>query len=171
MAVFESAPLDEDVELAGHFRATLWVSSTSPDADFYVALRVMDGEREILYQTRDAASVAPLTWGCLKASHRVLDPVRSTTERPWHTHRREDARPLRPDEVVKVDVEMLVATGRIAAGHRLRIEISPAEGRGTNPDWQRAYDDSYHRKAVNRIFTGGALPSSITIPVVPRHSR
>jgi len=168
MAVFESAPLDEGIELAGHFRATLWVSSTSSDADLYVALRVMDGEKEVAYQTRDPESVAPLTWGCLKVSHRVLDPERSTAERPWHTHRREDAMPLLPDEVVKVEVEMMAATGRVAAGHRLRVEISPAEGRGANPDWERGYDDAYHRGAVNRLFTGGAFPSSVTIPVVPR---
>jgi len=169
MAVFESAPLDEDIELAGHFRASLWVSSTSEDADLYVALRVMDGEKEILYQTRDPQSVAPLTWGCLKVTHRALDSQRSTAERPWHTHRREDAMPLLSEEIVKVDVEMMAATGRIAAGRRLRLEISPAEGRGisADPGWERAYDESYHREAVNRVFTGGVFPSSITIPVVP----
>ncbi|MFF4442590.1 CocE/NonD family hydrolase [Streptomyces sp. NPDC001621] len=169
MAVFESAPFDEDIELAGHFRATLWVASTSADADFFVTLRVMDGEREVTYQTRDPESVAPLTWGCLKASHRVLDPERSTTERPWHTHRREDALPLLPGEVVKLDVEMMAATGRIAAGHHLRIEISPAEV-GANPDWERDYDDSYHQGAANRVFTGRLFPSSITLPVVPRQA-
>jgi hypothetical protein len=168
MAVFESAPLEEDIELAGHFRATVWVSSTSADADLYVALRVMDGEREVTYQTRDPKSVAPLTWGCLKVSHRALDLERSTPERPWHTHRREDAMPLVPDEVVKADVEMMAATGRVKAGHRLRVEISPAEGRGATPGFERDYDDSYHREAVNRVFTGGVFPSSITIPVVPR---
>jgi predicted acyl esterase len=169
MAVFESAPFGENIELAGHFRASLWVSSTSEDADLYVALRVMDGEKEILYQTRDPQSVAPLTWGCLKVTHRALDSQRSTAERPWHTHRREDAMPLLSEEIVKVDVEMMAATGRIAAGRRLRLEISPAEGRGisADPGWKRAYDESYHREAVNRVFTGGVFPSSITIPVVP----
>jgi predicted acyl esterase len=133
MAVFESAPLGEKIELAGHFRATLWVSSTSADADLFVALWVMNGEEEVYYQTRDPESVAPLTWGCLKASHRVLDSKRSTAERPWHTHKREDAMPLVPGEVVRVEVELMAATGRIPAGHHLRVEISPAEGRGANP--------------------------------------
>ncbi|MDB4966271.1 MAG: hydrolase [Myxococcales bacterium] len=166
MAVFESAPLEEDIELAGHFRATLWVSSTSNDADLYVVLRVMNGDKEVPYQTHDPEPGAPLTWGCLKVSHRALDPERSTAERPWHTHRRDDARPLLEGDVVKVEVEMMAATGRIAAGHRMRVEISPAQGGGANPVWERAYDDSYHRGSVNRVFTGGALPSSITIPVV-----
>jgi predicted acyl esterase len=69
--------------------------------------------------------------------------------------------------VAYVEVELMAATGRILAGHHLRVEVSPAEGRGANPLWERDYDDSYHRGAVNRIFTGGVFPSSITIPVVP----
>ena len=167
MAVFEWAPLDNDIELAGHFRASLWVSSTSTDADVFVALRVMDGEDEVTYQTRDPGSRAPLTWGCLKISHRALDAERSTTERPWHTHRRQDGMPVTPGDVVKVEVEMMGATGRVKAGHRLRVEISPAEG-GATPGFERDYDESYHRNAVNRVFMGGVFPSSITIPRVPK---
>ncbi|RFU27536.1 hypothetical protein B7463_g8808, partial [Scytalidium lignicola] len=170
MAVFESAPLDEDVELAGHFRATIWVASTSSDADVFVALRIMEGDREVPYPTRDPKSVAPLTWGCLKVSHRALNLELSTAERPWHTHQRADCLPLSPDDIVKVEVEMMAATGRIPAGRRLRVEISPAEGRGGLPGWERAYDESYHRQAINRIFTGGLHASSITIPVVPRQA-
>ncbi|KAF4426695.1 X-Pro dipeptidyl-peptidase C-terminal non-catalytic domain-containing protein [Fusarium austroafricanum] len=47
-AIFESEPLSEKLDLAGHFRATLWVSSSSSDADIYIATRVMDGDREVL---------------------------------------------------------------------------------------------------------------------------
>jgi hypothetical protein len=168
MAVFESSPLDEDLEMAGHFRATLWVSSTSVDADLFVALRVMDGDTEVSYPTRSPDSAAPLTWGCLKVSHRALDPERSTAERPWHTHRLEDTKLLTPGEVVKVEVEMMAATGHVRAGRRLRVEISPAEGPGATPGFERDYDESYHRHAVNRVFTGGVVPSSVTIPVIPR---
>ncbi|PTB60591.1 hypothetical protein M431DRAFT_477055 [Trichoderma harzianum CBS 226.95] len=165
---FESAPLEEALELVGHFRATLWVSSTTSDADVFVALRVMDGEREVPYRTYETGSAAPLTWGCLKVSRRVTDPERSTTERPWHTHRREDARPLVPGGVVKIDVEIMPATGRVLKGHRLRVEISPVEALGCPPGWEREYDASYHAGATNRILTGVSFPSSITIPVVPR---
>jgi predicted acyl esterase len=168
MAVFETAPFDTDLELAGHFRASLWVASTSSDADLFVSLRVLDGDREVPYGTHEPNPLAPLTWGCLKVSRRALDPVRSTEERPWHTHRREDAQPLAPGDVVKVEVELLPATARIPAGRRLRIEISPAEKEGSVSAWARAYDESYHRGAVNRVFTGGPLPSSVTLPVIPR---
>ena len=170
MAVFDSAPFEQDIELAGHFRASLWVSATSTDADLFVALRVMDGDNEVSYQTRNPGSAAPLTWGCLKLSHRTLDPLRSTTERPWHTHRREDATPITPGDVVGVQIEMMAATGRVKAGHHLRVEISPAEGGGATPGFERDYDESYHRNAVNRVFTGVVFPSSITIPQVPKRS-
>ncbi|KAL5088200.1 hypothetical protein Trisim1_006871 [Trichoderma cf. simile WF8] len=168
MAVFESAPLEEDLELVGHFRATLWVSSTTSDADVFVALRVMDGGREVPYRTYETGSTAPLTWGCLKVSRRATNPQRSTVERPWHTHQREDAQPLVPGEVVKIDVEIMPATGRVLKGHRLHVEISPVEGPGCPPGWEREYDASYHAGATNRILTGPSFPSSITIPVVPR---
>jgi predicted acyl esterase len=167
-AVFESASLQEELELTGHFRATLWVSSTSSDADIYVALRVMDGEREVPYRTREPGSVAPLTWGCLKVSHRALDPQQSTTERPWHTHRREDAQLLSPIDVVPVEIELMPATGRIPVGRRLRLEVLPAEAPGGIPGFERSYDESYHHGAVNRIPTGQIYASSVTIPVVPR---
>jgi hypothetical protein len=167
MAVFDTAPFEQTVELAGHFRSTLWVSSSSTDADLFVALRVLDGDEEVPYPTRDPGSQAPLTWGCLRVSHRALDPERSTAERPWHPHRREDAMRLVPDEVAKIEIELLPATARIAAGHRLRLEVSPAEGRGAPPGWSRGYDETYHRGAVNRIFTGGSLGSSLVVPVVP----
>ncbi|PNP49576.1 hypothetical protein THARTR1_09898 [Trichoderma harzianum] len=67
MAAFESAPLEQDVELVGHYRAMLWVSSTTSDADVCVALRIMDGEREIPYRTYDTVSAAPLTWDASKS--------------------------------------------------------------------------------------------------------
>ncbi|KAL6830102.1 Alpha/Beta hydrolase protein [Trichoderma camerunense] len=158
----------ETSNLVGHFRATLWVSSTTSDADVFVALRVMDGEREVPYRTYETGSAAPLTWGCLKVSRRATDPERSTAERPWHTHRREDAQSLVPGEVVKIEVEIMPATGRVLKGHRLRVEISPVEGPGCPPGWEREYDASYHAGATNRLLTGASFPSSITIPVVPR---
>lgn len=171
MAVFESGPLPETLELAGHFRATLWVASTTADADIFVAIRVMEGDREVQYQTRAPGTRAPLTLGCLKVSHRATDPTRSSKERPWHTHREEDALPLSLDEVVKIDVELLAATGSILKGRRFRVEISPVEGPGGIPGWERAYDESYHRGAVNSIFTGGLYASSITIPVISGQSK
>jgi len=172
---FLSDLLIEDIELAGHFTATLWVSSTSFDMDVYVALRVIGPDGiEVPYAIYARRSKAPVTWGCLKVSQRMLDPVLSTKDRPWHTHRRSDRATLRSsNEILRIEVELMPATARIPAGHRLRLDVQPVEGEGGFLDAQgrparRAYDPSYHAGAENRIHTGNEYPSSIRLPVVTR---
>ena len=174
---FLSDVLVEDLELAGHFTASLWVSSTSFDLDVYVALRVIgpDGA-EIPYAVYARRSKAPVTWGCLKVSQRKIDPIRSTIDRPWHTHRRLDRALLgSPDEIVQIEVELMPATARISLGNRLRLDVQPVEGEGGFLDAQghparRAYDPSYHHGAENRIHTGREFPSSLRVPIVKRPS-
>jgi predicted acyl esterase len=172
---FLSDSLVEDIELAGHVTATLWVSSTSFDMDVYVALRVIGPDGiEVPYAVYARRSKAPVTWGCLKVSQRMLDPVLSTIDRPWHTHRRADRALLSSsDEIVRIEVELMPATARIPAGHRLRVDVQPVEGEGGFLDAQsrparRAYDPSYHNRAENRIHTGNKYTSSIRIPLVTR---
>ncbi len=174
---FLSDVLVEDLELAGHFTTTLWVSSTSFDMDVYVALRVIgpDGV-EVPYAVYARQSKAPVTWGCLKVSQRKLDLIRSTIDRPWHTHRNLDQQLLgSPDGIVQIEVELMPATARISAGNRLRLDVQPVEGEGGFLDAQgrparRAYDSSYHQGAENVIHTGSKFPSSIRVPVVTRRS-
>lgn len=178
---FVSGPLAQDLELAGHFSATLWVSATVADMDVFVAVRVLDeaGE-EVRYALRDPASPAAVTWGCLRVSHRALDPDRSNVHRPWHLHTEASLAPLTsPDEVVALEVELLPATARIPAGHRIRLDVqsvafeAAATAAGRVPDlpgtWNgRVYDRAIHDGAENRIHTGGPHPSRLRIPVVPR---
>ena len=170
---FLSPPLTEPLRLAGHVTAQLWVSATATDMDLFVALRVIapDGE-EVHYAVRDRLSEEPVTWGCQKVSQRMVDPQRSGV-RPWHTHRRVDAAPLRgPDEIVQADVELLAATAVIPAGHRLRLDVQPVEGPGGYRDTSgqqaaRAYDRSYHDGATNTVHTGNRCPSRLVLPIVP----
>jgi putative CocE/NonD family hydrolase len=172
---FLSDSLVEDIELAGHVTATLWVSSTSFDMDVYVALRVIGPDGiEVPYAVYARRSKAPVTWGCLKVSQRMLDPALSTIDRPWHIHRRADRALLSSsDEIVRIEVELMPATARVPAGHRLRVDMQPVEGEGGFLDAQghparRAYDPSYHIGAENRIHTGDKYPSSLRVPVVTR---
>ena len=171
---FLSDVLVEDLELAGHFTVSLWVSSTSFDMDVYVALRVIgpDGV-EVPYAVYARRSKAPLTWGSLKVSQRKVDPIRSTIDRPWHTHRRLDRALLgSPDEIVQIEVELMPATARIFAGNRLRLDVQPVEGEGgfhaQGHPARRAYDPSYHQGAENRIHTGSEYPSSLRVSIVKR---
>lgn len=173
---FRSAPLVEDLVLAGHFTARLWVSSSAHDMDVFVALRVIDPDgSEVRYAVRDRLSQEPVTWGCLKVSHRVTDPDR-TSVRPWHTHRQSDQAPLEPGREVEVDVEMMPATAVVPAGCRLRLDVQPVEGPGGYRDAQgcqvgRAYDRSYHDGCDNTVHAGPAWPSRLILPVIQSEAR
>jgi predicted acyl esterase len=181
-AMFESAPLDTELEVAGHVSATVWVSSTSTDMDVFATVRVLDpAGAEVPYAVRPRQARLPLAHGALKVSHRALDPGRSTPHRPWHTHRRADHAPLRcADEIVPIEIELSITTARIPAGHRLRLELHPYEAR-SGPSGRaedrpglvagRDYDASYHAGAQNRIHTGGDHPSQLRVPVVPRRTQ
>jgi uncharacterized protein len=176
--VFESAPLPDDMAVAGHVNSTLWVSSTSADMDLYATLRIVDPSgTEVPYAVRSREPGIPVAHGCLKVSHRALGPDRTTERRPWHSHRRADYAPLRsPDEIVPIEVELSITTAWIPAGHRLCLVLEPFEGHkgpaGRKDDRPgmvagRAYDPTYHVGATNRVHTGSDYPSQLRVPVVP----
>jgi predicted acyl esterase len=163
-------PTDRDLDVIGHPRAALWVSSTSHDMDVFVALRVIKPDGTELRYAHDPRE--PMASGSLKVSHRRTDPERSSARRPWHTHRREDVQPLQPGEVVEIEVEIMGASARLPAGSRLRLDVHPVERNGDplggRPGgFQRAYDRSYHDGARNRVHTGPGFPSRLDLPVMP----
>jgi predicted acyl esterase len=165
-AYFFTQPLTEDLELAGPFAARLWVSSSSSDADVYVALRVFDGDTEVLYPTLEVDPKAPFTRGVLRASHRALDETKSEVGRPFHTHTKEDYAPLTPGEPVEMVVEVSAATARIKAGHRIRVEVTAMEGPGSYIGLPAFYDPAYHEGATNTVHTGPDRRSAIVLPVI-----
>ena len=165
---FVSDPLGEDTELAGYMKLGLWISSTSTDMDIFATLRVMDENgKDVLYHST-TSQVSPVTLGFLKVSHRKLDPARSTVHQPVHTHTRADYQPLTPNEKVHAEVELWPNTAYIRKGHRLWITIQPRDGCFAAGNNLHDYDPSYHAKASNSIHTGGAQPSYLQVPVIPR---
>jgi predicted acyl esterase len=69
-------PTDRDLDVIGHPRAALWVSSTSHDMDVFVALRVIKPDGTELRYAHDPRE--PMASGSLKVSHRRTDPERSS---------------------------------------------------------------------------------------------
>ena len=166
---FVSDPMAEDMVLAGYMKAGLWVSSSSTDMDVFVSLRVIDEQdREIRYETLvhpiDPVHPHPVGHGLLKVSRRTLDRARSTEYWPVHTHLERDCAPLRPGEVVAIEVGLNPSTALIRRGCRLRVDIQPYSPAGLPV---RAYDASYHDGATNQIHTGPDHPSYIQLPIVP----
>ena len=166
---FISEPMAEDMILAGHMKAGLWVSTTSSDMDVFVSLRIIDEQdREIRYETVvhpiDPVHPHPVGHGLLKVSRRKLDEARTTRYWPVHTHLEHDSAPLENGEVVAIELGLNPSTALIRRGCRLRVDIQPYTPAGLPV---RAYDESYHTGATNTIFTGPEHPSYIQLPIVP----
>lgn len=167
---FISDPLTEDAVIAGYGKAELWVSSTTTDMDLFISVRVIDeNNREVdfigITTMNYPDRIAPLTKGWLKVSHRTLDTERTTDYAPKHTHLKADHAPLTPDDLVRVEVDVIPNTGFIRKGQRLRIDIQPADGAAHG--MRHAYDDASKAGADNTVHTGPAHVGYIQLPIIP----
>ena len=165
---FLTPPFESDMLLVGHIAAHLTLSSSSHDADVFVSIDVVDTDGEQISFHVGGNPRTPISSGCLKASHRALDPERSRPERPWHQHGFDDVEPLQPGAPTQLAVELAAVSVEVAAGLRLRIDVKPVEGPGGFEDpvrgagnLARAFDVSYHAGATNTVHTGPGAPSTI----------
>lgn len=118
---FLTAPLAHATEITGPSSLTLYVSSSTVDADLFIVLRVFAPDlREETFQGAIDPHT-PIAQGWLRASHRKLDPALSTPWRPYHTH--DEKQPLTPGEPVRLDIEIWPTSIVIPAGWRLGVSI------------------------------------------------
>ncbi len=169
---FVTEPFAEDTLLAGYMKMGAWVSSTSKDMEFHASVRVMDeDDHEVPYPVAmseaSAHKFAPLAWGALKVSHRKLDPEKSTEYRPYHTHLEKDYQPLKPGEVVEIEVEMWPTTALIRKGYRLRVDVQPVSGDHIPMRIYDIVDQTYQKGSQNTIYTGPEHPTYLQLPVIP----
>ena len=101
--------------------------------------------------------------GWLRASHRELDPELSLPYRPYHRHKRRLY--LTPGEIVQVQVEIWPTSMVFAKGSRLRLDVQPRDGVGSQSYMH--YHADYNAGAINTVHAGGIYPSHILLPVIP----
>ena len=118
---FVSAPLAAQTEITGPLAARLFASSTTTDADFFPVFRVFTPDlREVVFMGAIDPHT-PIAQGWLRASHRKLDKKLSTDYRPYHTH--DEAQPLKPGEIVPLDIELWPTSIVVPAGHRIALTV------------------------------------------------
>ena len=87
----------------------------------------------------------PIANGWLRASHRKLDPAKSTDWQPYHTH--DEKQPLTPGEIYELDIEIWPTCIVVPAGYRLALSV-----RGKDYVYSCATD---HRLSnMRNTFTG-----------------
>ena len=154
-----SEPLREPIELTGPLAASLLVESSTADADVFVTLRAFGpGDAEVDFQgALDPRT--PLAQGWLRASHRKLDPARSTPFRPYHTH--DELQKLEPGSTYRLEVELWPTCILLPAGARIAVTIG-----GT--DFARAPDQPVEGPPVSAARVRSSTPTRRTVP--PRSS-
>jgi len=142
---FLTAPLTEDQELTGPSSLRLFVSSSTTDADVFVVLQVFapDGTEVTFQGALDPHT--PVAQGWLRASHRKLDLACSLPYRPYHTH--DELQPLRPGEIVQLDIEIWPTCIAVPRGYRIGINV---RGR----DYEHAGGPGLKMSNMKKPFSG-----------------
>jgi len=148
--VYQSEPLDQDVEVTGPLALHLWASSTASDTDWFVSFKDESPDGQ----------VRELTVGSLRASHRELDNSRSKPWRPFHPHTKAD--PLTPNQAYEFAIELRPTSNLFKTGHRLRLELASCDDQ-TNFMWRH---EPLVIAARNTILEGRSYPSRLLLPVI-----
>lgn len=153
LLVYESAPLEKDLEVTGYPVVSLQLSSTHPDGAVHVYLE----------DAGALGSVRYVTEGLLRVIHRKAgqDPASWSPPIPFHSYRSGDAAPLVPGEVAELAFGLQPTSVLFREGRRIRIAIA-------------GHDSSAFRMVPAsgtpelRIQRNTRFPSFIELPVVPR---
>jgi uncharacterized protein len=99
----------------------------------------------------------------LRASHRELDEKLSLPYRPYHKHTRRQW--LKPGEIVKVDVEIWPTSMVFKKGNRIRLDVQPRDGAGSQGYLHYHAD---YNTGTNTIHAGGEHEAYLLLPVIPK---
>lgn len=159
----ETPPLTEDVEVTGPLAASFWVSSSSEDMDLFLTLRNFDADGNEVLETGQQGTPVPVAKGWLRVSHRELDDKLSLPYRPYHKHARRLY--LKEGEIVRVDVEIWPTSMVFKKGHRIRLDVQPRDGFGSQ-SYMHYHAD--YNTGTNTIHSGGQYESYLLLPVIPK---
>ncbi len=149
MLSYVSMPLDQSLEISGHALASLWVSSSEPDAALFVYLTEIEEDGTARY----------ITEGLLRALHRKESPCPPNykTSWPYRTFSRADAAPMPIGKPEVLRFPLLPVSWTLQKGSRLRVSIAGA-------DADHCGQIPHGRPPLLTVHWGGDLGSYIELP-------
>jgi len=154
LLVYQSDPLQQELELAGQPVINLYISANEADCGIFVYLELVEEKGEITY----------ITEGQLRSIHRDIseeEPSYKITV-PYHTFKEKDANPLIPGEIAQVSFGLLATSVLFPKGSRIRVSIAGYDKGTFRPIPSK--NGLVYTVQRNRIH-----PSWIDLPVTPRH--
>ncbi len=159
---FTTAPLEQDLEIAGPIKLVLYASSTRNDTDFVVKLSEQFPQSPEDRGKGLNPGSQVVTKGWLRASHRALDEKHSTEMEPYHLHTR--AEPLKPGGVYRLDISVEPNAFRFKKGNRIRLELANGDSAVTDLLWTHYYQPD--KIGQDTIWHSAKYPSSLVLPVM-----
>ena len=150
--VFQTTPLEEDVEVTGPLVVELWASSSAVDTDFTAKLLDVYPPNED-YPNGYAMNLAD---SIIRARYR------DSFER---------AELMEPGTVYRFTIQPYPTSNLFKKGHRIRLDISSSNWPrfDINPNTGEPLGLSTRTvKAVNTVYHEAAHPTHILLPVIPR---
>jgi putative CocE/NonD family hydrolase len=148
--VFQTEPLEADVEITGSMMVNLWISSDAIDTDF----------------TAKLIDVYPPSEESTEGFHLPLeDSIMRARFRDGFD--REEL--MNPGEIYEVQIELPPVSNRFVKGHRIRLDISSSNFPRFDVNPNTGEPIGRHtrtQKAVNSVYTDRAHRSHIVLPIV-----
>ncbi len=150
--VFQTAPLEHDLEVTGPLIVKLWASSSAPDTDFTAKLI------DVYPPNPDFPAGVDLNIG----DSIVRARYRNGSNQP--------AALMKPGEAYEFTIQLYPTSVVFQRGHRIRVDISSSNFPrfDVNPNTGEPLNDNRRTAvAVNTIYHDAQHPSHIVLPVIP----
>jgi putative CocE/NonD family hydrolase len=120
LRVYESAPLEHDLEVTGHPLVNLTVRCDQTDGTLFAYLEDVDARGRVGYVSE----------GALRASMRRVRPASESPYAltvPYHSFERADAEPLMPGQATELVFDLQPISHLFRRGHRIRLALAGAD--------------------------------------------
>lgn len=156
-----------DTELTGPMAVRLWVSvEGADDIDLVVGVEKWRGRRYVGFEGSYGFGRDRVATGWQKASLRQLDEDASSPAEPVHTYRVSE--PLRPGQVVPVEVALGPSATLFRAGETLRLVVGGRWLWPANPltgNFPARYDTNAAARCT--LHWGPEMPARLLVPRIP----
>jgi putative CocE/NonD family hydrolase len=168
---FVSAPLDQDLEIAGEVAAELFAATSGTDSDFIVKL--IDVFPEDIFKTdqpADSPGLEPGAYG--KAINGYQLPIAMEVRRGRYLSSFEHPQALIPNRPTRWNIPLRDRDHVFLKGHRIMVQVQsswfPVIDRNPQKYTESIYTakSSDFIKATQRVYTSPELPSHIALPIM-----
>ena len=159
---FTTPPLEEDLEVAGPIKLVLYASSSNRDTDFVVKLYDQFPQSPEDRKKQFNPNSRVVTKGWLRASHRQVDPSKSTEYALWYTHTKPTA--LEPGQVTKIEIAVMPTAYRFKKGNRIRVDLANGDSALTEYGFFQ-HEYTPNKLGTDTIMHNSQYPSQILLPI------